>query len=68
MTTYLSVFVCLIYAQVRACIANTIKAHVVQWIDAYPDAKSYVCPGGMKKYPDVDYTQVSTHSCHTHIV
>lgn len=28
-----------------------------QWIDAYPDAKSYVCPGGMKKYPDVDYTQ-----------
>ena len=32
----------------------------VQWIDAYPDARSYVCPGGMKKYPDVKYTQVST--------
>lgn len=50
------------------CIASADKIHAVQWIDAYPDAKSYVCPGGMKKYPDVNYTQVSTHLCHMHIV
>ncbi|KAL3138407.1 hypothetical protein ABBQ32_006203 [Trebouxia sp. C0010 RCD-2024] len=31
--------------------------HAQQWIDAYPDAKSYVCPGGMKKFPDITYTQ-----------
>lgn len=37
-------------------------ANGVQWIDAYPDAKSYVCPGGMKKFPDITYTQVSAWS------
>ena len=35
----------------------------VQWIDAYPDAKSYVCPGGMEKFPDITYTQVSARTC-----
>lgn len=49
------------------CVASTDKIHTLQWIDAYPDAKAYVCPGGMKKYPDVSYTQVSTNLCHMHI-
>lgn len=29
----------------------------MQWLDAYPDAKGYVCPGGKKKYPNVRYSQ-----------
>lgn len=32
----------------------------LQWIDAYPNAKSYVCPGGLQKYPDIKYSQVYT--------
>ena len=39
-------------------LASTNMGHVVQWINAYPDAKSYVCPGGKKKHPDIKYTQV----------
>lgn len=43
-------------------------SHAVQWIDAYPDAKSYVCPGGKKKYPDINYTQVSPGLGRMHIL
>ena len=28
-----------------------------QWIDAYPGATSYVCPGGKAKFPDIPYDQ-----------
>lgn len=31
--------------------------NAVQWLDAYPNAKGYICPGGKKKYPDVSYSQ-----------
>ena len=47
--------------------ANTNMGCVVQWMDAYPNAKSYVCPGGKKKYPDVNYTQVSALG-HMHVL
>lgn len=29
----------------------------VQWLDAYPTATGYVCPGGKKQYPDTNYSQ-----------
>ena len=28
-----------------------------QWIDAYPSATSYVCPGGKDKFPSIPYDQ-----------
>lgn len=59
---------CILATKVRtsACIHVTCfsMANDVQWIDAYPEAKSYVCPGGMKKFPDITYTQVSAWSGH----
>lgn len=45
--------------------ATVLNVTGAQWIDAYPDAKSYVCPGGKKKYPNVKYTQVSAEPSRT---
>ena len=30
--------------------------YAVQWIDAYPEATSYACPGLMEMHPEIPYT------------
>lgn len=53
-----------------------------QWIDAYPEATSYACPGLIELHPEIPYTatvgventtplswpsEVSTHACYSSV-